>query len=51
MPFEIGQILFGHGERDIDRIDLVDDYQRRAVIHPHQIAFVDEQAADTAIHR
>ncbi len=51
MPFEIGQILFGHGERDIDRIDLVDDYQRRAVIEPNQVSFVDQQAADAPIDR
>ena len=44
-------MLFRHGERDIDRIDLVDDYQRRASYYPDQIAFIDEQAADSAIHR
>ncbi len=51
MALEIGQMLFGNREAYVYRVDLIDDHQRRCVVDPHKVAFVDQQAPHPPVDR
>ena len=46
-----GELRLGHGERDVDRRELVDDDERRRVVGANQIALVHHQGAGAPRHR